>query len=172
MFDTMTVTKAVGAICGAWLVLLLGGWAAEELYHVGGHGKHAEQAYSIDTGEEDAGAEVEEVAEVDFATVYAAASAADGEGLWRACRSCHALEAGANGTGPYLHGVVGRAKAAASGYGYSEAMASQEGDWTPENLSAFLEDPRGYTPGTKMSYNGMRDVEDRAAIIAYLATFN
>ncbi|MEL6642941.1 MAG: c-type cytochrome [Pseudomonadota bacterium] len=171
MFDTMTLTKAVGAICGAWLVLLLGGWAAEELYHAGSHGKHGEQAYAIDTGAEEGGAE-EEVVEVDFSTVYASASAEDGEGLWRACRACHALEPGVNGTGPYLHGVVGRAKAAASGYSYSDGMAAQEGEWTPDNLQAFLENPREYTPGTKMSYNGMRDIEDRAAIIAYLATFN
>ena len=39
-------------------------------------------------------------------------------------------------------------------------------------LNAFLENPRGYAPGTSMSYNGMRDVEDRANLIAYLATFN
>lgn len=172
MFDTMTLTKVVGSVCAAWLVLLLGGWAGEALYHVGGHGKHAEQAYSIDTGEDEAGGEETEVAEVDFATVFASASAEDGEGLWRACRSCHALEPGVNGTGPYLHGIVGRAKASAQDYSYSDGMAAQEGEWTPDNLQAFLEDPRGYTPGTKMSYNGMRDIEDRAAIIAYLATFN
>ncbi|MEM1064276.1 MAG: c-type cytochrome [Pseudomonadota bacterium] len=171
MFNTMTLTKAVASICAAWLVLLLGSWAGEVLFHVGGHGKHAEQAYSIDTGgDEDAPAE--EVAEVDFATVFASASAADGEGLWRGCRSCHALEAGQNGTGPYLHGVVGRAKGAAQGYEYSDAMASQGGEWSPENLQAFLENPREYTPGTKMAYNGMRDIEDRANLIAYLATFN
>ncbi|MBT8474176.1 MAG: c-type cytochrome [Alphaproteobacteria bacterium] len=171
MFDTMTVTKAVGSICAAFLVLLLGKWAAEGLYHVGGHGKHAEQAYSIDTGEEDHGAE-DVVEEVDFGPIFASASAEDGENLWRACRSCHALEAGKNGTGPYLTGVVGRAKGAAQGYAYSEAMASQEGEWTPENLQLFLENPREYTPGTKMAYNGMRDIEDRANLIAYLATFN
>ncbi|MEM9474312.1 MAG: cytochrome c family protein [Pseudomonadota bacterium] len=172
MFDTMTITKAVGAICGAWLVLLLGSWAAEELYHVGGHGHYGEQAYAIDTGAEEGGGDEVEVAAVDFETVYASADPADGEGLWRACRACHALEAGQNGTGPYLHGVVGRDKGAAQGYSYSDAMATQEGAWTPENLQAFLEDPRGYTPGTKMSYSGMRDIEDRAAMIAYLATFN
>jgi cytochrome c len=48
---------------------------------------------------------------------------------------------------------------------------SLEGDWTPENLSGFLENPRAYAPGTSMAYNGMSDVEDRANLIAYLATF-
>jgi cytochrome c len=44
------------------------------------------------------------------------------------------------------------------------------GAWTPENISSFIESPRAYAPGTKMAYNGMRDVEDRADLIAYLAT--
>jgi cytochrome c len=61
-------------------------------------------------------------------------------------------------------------KHSAEGFGYSDALLSQDGDWTPENLSAFLENPRGYAPGTAMAYNGMSDVEDRANLIAYLAT--
>lgn len=166
MFDTMTLTKIVASICGAWLLLLLGKWGAESLYHVGdGYG---EQAYTIAV--EDDAAEEEEVAEVPFAEIYAAADAGAGERLWRACQACHALEDGKNGTGPHLYAVVGRDKGAVSGYSYSDAMATQEGDWTPENLDGFLASPRDYTPGTKMSYSGLKDVEDRANLIAYLAT--
>lgn len=165
MFDTMTLTKVVAAICGAWLILLLGKWGAEGLYHVGGHG---EQAYVIEV--EDDGGDEEEVVEVAFADVFAAADAGSGERLWRACQACHSLEDGKNGTGPHLYAVVGRDKGAVDGYGYSDAMATQEGDWTPENLEAFLTSPKDYTPGTKMSYSGMRDIEDRANLIAYLAT--
>lgn len=169
MFDTMTMTKTVGAFCGALLIFLLGGWAAETIYHgAGGHGDHAEQAYTIDTGEEDHGEE--EVMEVPFAEVYATASASAGERLWRQCGTCHKLEDGANGTGPYLHHVVGRDKGTAVGYAYSDVLATMDGDWTPENLDGFLESPRNYAPGTKMTYRGMPDVEDRANLIAYLAT--
>lgn len=165
MLDTMTFTKAAGGLFGALLVFLLGSWAAEELYHVEGHG---EQAYVIDTG---AGEEiVEDVEAIDFATVYASAEADKGARLFRQCSACHKLEAGANGTGPYLHGVVGRAKAAVDGFNYSDTLASMGGEWTPENLSGFLESPRNYAPGTSMGYSGMRDVEDRANLIAYLAT--
>ena len=63
-----------------------------------------------------------------------------------------------------------KAKAASEGFNYSDVLASMGGDWTPENLSAFIENPRGYAPGTAMAYNGMRDIEDRANLIAYLAT--
>jgi cytochrome c len=171
MLDTMTVTKAFGALCGALLIFLLGSWFADSLYSVGGHGEDHARGYVIiqdDGGEEEA---AEEVVEVAFADVYATADAAAGERLWRQCQACHALEPGQNGVGPYLHGVVGRAKAAAEGFNFSDALAGMGGEWTPENLSGFLENPRGYAPGTAMAYSGMRDVEDRANLIAYLDTF-
>ena len=170
MFDTMTLTKATASLCGALLVFLMGAWLAESLFNVGGHGSYGEQAYVIDTGAEEGG-EAEAEPEVPFAELYAVADASGGERLFRACAACHQLEAGANGTGPYLYNVVDRDKGTAVGFSYSSAMAEQEGDWTPENLDAFLENPRSYTPGTSMSYNGMRDAEDRANLIAYLATF-
>ena len=73
-----------------------------------------------------------------------------------------------HGVGPSLHGVVGRDIASVEDFSYSGALQDLEGDWTPEALNAFLENPRSYAPGTAMSYGGMRDVEDRAAMIAYL----
>ncbi|MEJ6404462.1 c-type cytochrome [Yoonia sp. 2307UL14-13] len=167
MFDTMTMTKVLGGLCGTFLVYLLGAWVAEEIYHVGGHGDHHEQAYVIEV-ETDEPADGEPVEEVDFSVVMASASAADGEALWRNCRSCHALEAGQHGTGPALYGVVGREVAFYDDFNYSGALAAVAEVWTPENLNGFLENPRGWAPGTAMSYNGMRSVEDRANLIAYL----
>lgn len=169
MFDTMTLTKTVGALCGALLVFLLIGWAGEILYHGGSHGgDHAEQAYVIDTGAEEGGEEVAEAA-VPFAELYAAADAGAGERLFRQCSACHKLD-GTDGTGPHLNGVVDRAKAVVGGYAYSSALAAMASDaWTPENLDAFLANPKGYVPGTKMTYNGMKSPEDRANLIAYLA---
>ncbi len=170
MFDTMTMTKTLGALCGALLVFLLGKWAADSMYGFYGHDKHHAEAYVIDTGSDDADP-VEEAIELAFADVYAAADASAGERLWRQCQACHALEPGRNGTGPYLHGVVNRDKHSAEGYEYSDGLLATTGAWTPENISDFIENPREYAPGTKMAYNGMRDIEDRANLIAYLATF-
>ncbi len=167
MLDTMTMTKAVGAFCAMFLVLLLGKWAAEGIYHVGGHGE-GEQAYVIDTGASEATAEAEP--EVDFATIFASADAGAGEKLWRQCQACHKLD-GSDGTGPHLNGVVGRDKASVAGFGYSEGAVAQQGaQWTPENINGFITNPKAYMPGTKMGYSGMKDAQDRANLIAYLAT--
>lgn len=169
MFDTMTMTKIMGGFCGAFLVYLLGGWAAELIYHSGGgHGDDHAQAYVIEVEGDDHGEATEEAPEVPFEEIYAAASAADGEALWRNCRSCHALEPGQNGTGPSLYGVVGREVASVDGFNYSGSLVAVVQTWTPEALDGFLENPRGYAPGTAMSYNGMRSAEDRADLIAYL----
>lgn len=171
--DTMTITKAGGAFCGALLVLLLGAWAGEGLYHVGteGHGEDHAQGYAIEVPELESATEMAEAEpEIPFEEVYVNASAEEGQRLWRQCASCHQLEDGANATGPYLSGIVDRDKGAAEGYTYSETLATMEGAWTPENLSGFLLDPGDYAPGTKMAYRGMDDVEDRANLIAYLAT--
>lgn len=164
MFDTMTFTKITGSLCGALLILLLGKWAAEELYHSGGHG--GEQSYVIDTGAEE---EAEEAVEVAFADIYATADAGAGERVFRQCGACHKLVAGENGVGPYLHGVVGRDVGTAADFGaYSGALNEVADVWTPENLNSFLENPRGWAPGTSMAYNGLRDIQDRANLIAYL----
>ena len=163
MFDTMTTTKVIGALCGTFLVFLLGAWLAEEVYHMDSHG---EQAYVIEV--ETDSADAEPVEQVDFSVVMASASAADGEGLWRACRSCHSLEAGQHGTGPALYGVVNRPVQAYDDFGYSGALIAVADVWTPENLNHFLESPRNFAPGTAMGYNGMKKIEDRANLIAYL----
>ena len=163
MFDTMTLTKAAAGLFGAWLVLLVGKWIGMEVYHVGGHG---EQAYVIDTGEED----VADEPEVDFGEVLASADAGDGAKVFRKCSGCHAIPAGEVKQGPWLGGVVGRDIASVD-YGFSGALGDLEGDWTPEALNAFLESPAGYAPGTAMKgFKGLPKVEDRADVIAYLTS--
>lgn len=171
MFDTMTMTKTIGAFCGALLIFMLGSWAAESMYSMGGgHGDHAEAAYVIETGADEGhgGGEAETV---DLGAVLAAGDAAKGAKVFSKCSACHKLEKGANATGPYLFGVVGRVVDTAEGFGgYSGALEKVVDVWTPEHLYAFLENPKGYTPGTKMSFAGLKKSADRADLIAYLAT--
>jgi cytochrome c len=171
MFDTMTMTKAIGGICGTFLAFLLGGWVAETIYHSGGggHGDGHDQAYVIPV---EGGEAAEDVpAGPPFEEVFAAADAAAGEGAFRPCSACHKVD-GTDGVGPHLNGVVDRAVGSVGGFGYSGALVAVAETWSPENLNAFLESPKGYAPGTAMNYNGMRKIEDRANLIAYLATLS
>ena len=165
MFDTMTFTKLAGGVCGALLIFLLGKWAAEGIYHMDSHG---EASYVIDTGAEEE--EASDEPEVDFAALMASADVGDGAKVFKKCSSCHKLEVGGAGTGPYLAGIVGRPPASVEGFGYSNALAELETEWTPENLSAFLENPKAYAPGNKMTFPGLKKIDDRASLIAYLAT--
>lgn len=167
MLDTMTFTKILGGFCGALLIFLLGKWVAEEIYAMGGgHGDDHGPAYVIDTG--DSGQETAEVEEgPSFAELYASADIAAGEKVFGKCKACHAVD-GTDKTGPHLDGVVGRAADAVAGFGYSGALSAVVSEWTPEELNAFLENPKGYTPGTSMGFAGLKKIEDRVNVIAYL----
>ncbi|MCH2095386.1 MAG: cytochrome c family protein [Rhodobacteraceae bacterium] len=170
MFDTMTLTKALGGFCGAFLVFLLGKWAAEELYHTGGghgYGDHA-QAYVIEVEEPEA--EEEEAEEVDLVALLASADPEKGAKVFGKCKSCHKLEDGVNGTGPHLYGVVDRAVGSVDGYGYSGALVAVADNWGYDELNGFFENPKKYAPGTKMSFGGLKKQSDRVNLIAYLET--
>ena len=169
MFDTMTLTKILGAGCGALLLFLMGSWAAEELYHRGGgHGEGEHLAgYVIEVESAD---EVEEVEEVNIVELIAAADIGKGEKVFGKCKACHKLEDGANGTGPHLFNTVNRDKGSIEGFGYSTTLAEMEGSWGYEELNAFLTNPKGYVKGTKMSFSGLKKDADRANLIAYLET--
>lgn len=98
-----------------------------------------------------------------------AVSAEDGKKVARKCAACHSFdEGGPNKIGPNLYGVIGQPIAAAEGFKYSNALKEKAGEWTYADLSAFLENPKGWAPGTKMSFAGLKKQEDRAAILAYL----
>src|SRR6056297_2705334 len=168
MFDTMTLTKTAGAFCGALLIFMLGNWAAESIYSMGGgHGEDHAQGYVIDTGEDEAAEEVADAAP-DMAAIFASADASKGERVFNKCKACHVLEDGANGVGPHLYDVVGRDVGAVGDYGYSGALSEVADVWTAEELYAFLENPAGYAPGTSMGFAGLGKSEDRANVIAYL----
>ena len=168
MFDTMTVTKAAAGLFGTFLVLLLAKWGGDILYHShGGHGD-AQAAYIIETESSGESANAEEVV---FADLLAAADPEKGARVFRKCTACHKLEDGANGTGPYLYGIVDRPVASAKGFtGYSAAMQAHGGNWTPEALDAFVERPNAYISGTSMSFAGLKKPQERADLIAYLQT--
>ena len=168
MLDTMTATKVVGAGCGALLVLLLSNWVSESLYHVESHGRPvAEMMAAASVGADDA----EEVEEVDFAVLLAEADTNKGSKVFAKCKACHIVDEPKNGAGPHLVGIVGRTIASLEDFRYSGPMSELEGEWTAESISAFIENPRKFLPGTKMTFVGLKKPKDRADVVSYLLSF-
>jgi cytochrome c len=90
----------------------------------------------------------------------------------RQCSACHQIGEGAqNRVGPRLNGLFGRRAGSLDDFDYSKAMARMGSDgltWTFETLDAYVENPRALVSGTRMAYRGLKDVEARAALLAYL----
>ena len=91
-----------------------------------------------------------------------------GEKLFDECRACHAVERGAEGIGPDLHGVFGRRAGALEAFRYSPALKRSAITWTPQALDAYIADPQKAVPANRMPYAGMPDARDRADLISYL----
>ena len=96
-----------------------------------------------------------------------------GQRVFRQCSACHKVGDGArNGTGPVLTGIVGAPVGKVEGFRYSKPMADAGAGgmvWDEATLGAYLANPRGFMPGNRMAFNGLKKDEDIKAVIAYLA---
>jgi cytochrome c len=84
------------------------------------------------------------------------------------CGICHTLQPGQNRLGPSLAGIIGRKAGTVAGFDYSEANNNSNVVWDEVQLDQYLSNPKQFMPGTKMIYPGMKDAEQRKALIAYL----
>jgi cytochrome c len=93
----------------------------------------------------------------------------NGRQVFARCRSCHTIsDGGPDMTGPNLHGVFGRGAGEKAGFNYSKALREADFGWDPQALDQWLQNPRTFLPGNKMSFAGIPDAEDRRDVIAYL----
>lgn len=170
MMDSFELNKIAGAILGTFLLVLGLQSVAGILYHSEKPEKPGFEIEVADAGDgEAAEAGTEEAAAVPLATLLASASADAGQSQAKKCAACHTFEEGGpNKIGPHLYDVVGRAKASVADFAYSDAMKAKGGDWTYEDLAAFIADPKGFVPGTKMAFAGVKNDGQRADLIAYL----
>jgi cytochrome c len=108
----------------------------------------------------------------EFAGLPAPYNTADftvGKRVFKQCSSCHLLEEDAGHlVGPNLHGLFGRTAGGVEDFTYSKALQEADFEWTPEQVDAWLQDPRGFLKGNRMSFSGVRKEKDRLAVVAYL----
>src|SRR5262249_59305414 len=96
-----------------------------------------------------------------------------GANLGGQCKSCHTLEEGEpNRIGPNLHDVFGRPSASHAGFDYSDAMKAHNVTWSYLTLNEFLTSPGTVVRGTKMTFAGLHQANDRVAVIAYLRSIS
>ena len=150
--------------------VLAGGIAALGLTIASGmyfhRGEVEKPGYAIQGAEADgAGA----AAAVPIGNMMATADMSKGETIFKKCVACHTIaQGGANGIGPNLWGTVGKPLASHAGFAYSDALKSKGGTWTFEALNEWLSNPKKYAPGNKMTFAGLGNPEERAAVLLYL----
>ncbi|MEO6579596.1 MAG: cytochrome c family protein [Sphingomicrobium sp.] len=148
-------------------IVSLGAWIVTgEIYH----GEEVEKGGYALPGADEGGAAGEAAKPVEF--YLAQADVAKGEQVFKKCAACHVSAAGgANGIGPNLWGVLGEPIGkGAGGYAFSAALSGVGGNWDWKSLDHWLASPRAMAPGTKMTFAGLGDPQDRANVIAFLNT--
>jgi cytochrome c len=108
-------------------------------------------------------------AEQPIEVYLAKADPAHGQQVFNKCMACHnADKGGANQLGPNLWDVIGEPIGQGKGFAFSDALAKKGGTWTWDNLSQWLTSPRAFAPGTKMTFAGLSNPQDRADVEAFL----
>jgi len=171
MIDSWTFNKIAGAVLGTALVV----FGLSELSGVI-YATHAPEkpGFAVEVAEaETGGGEAPATEEKPLSELLASADVAKGEAAHKKCLACHDFtNGGPNKTGPNLWGVVDRPIASHEGFAYSDALKAHANDkWTYEHLFSFLNNPKGFAPGTKMVL-AVKSPTERANLLAYLRTLS
>ena len=169
MPNKMTLYAVISAFWLAFLAILgvnlIGGFIMPHEEEI------ATTGYPVEVPEEEVATASSEPEEPPSALPLIASASADaGARGFRKCQSCHTIDAGgASGIGPNLHNVVGQTIAAVASFGsYSDSLREIGGAWTYEQLDNYLEDPKRLAPSGTMNFNGLKRVDERAAVIKFL----
>jgi cytochrome c len=161
---SLEANKIAAAILVGGMLTLSTGLVANMIY--GGHEGAEEHA----GGEAAPAAPAAKPAPVEpISGLLASADVAKGQEIGKKCLACHTFGKGeANKVGPNLYGVVGGPTAHKEDFNYDDAVKNLKTTWTYENISHFIANPKGFAPGTKMSFPGLPKAQDRADVIAFL----
>jgi len=94
--------------------------------------------------------------------------AAKGKRIFNKCKTCHSLDQKKNKIGPHLVGIIGRKAGSVENFKYSSAMKKANIVWDEKTLNAYLEKPKKFMPGNKMTFAGLNKESQRKDVIAYI----
>ena len=154
------------------VILVLGiNKIADSIFYVEKLEKSAYQVASVTTAVDTttAGTNSENSESTNIMTLFASTSASEGEKVFKKCTACHSIDqGGSNKIGPALWGVLGRQAGSILNYKYSKGMVAHGKTWSFEEMNGFLIKPKDWIKGTKMSFVGLKNAKDRAAVILYM----
>lgn len=173
--DQFELTKIAGAaICA--LLLIFGPKTIIDIRQAEHGGTHKAAGYALPVAKAGAAAGATTAAPADagfsvakVTEALAKANVENGKDIFKKCSSCHSADKGGKALqGPNLWGIVGRAKGAVTGFGYSEALKAKGGEWSYDHLAQFVNNPKGFLAGTKMVFAGLNAPADVADLLGYL----
>jgi len=165
------MNKIIVSIVLAIILILVINKITDVIFYVEKPEKSAYQVASITTDASTTSVETSSSSSKsgDIMALFVSTSAAEGAKVFKKCAACHSItEGGANKIGPALWGVLGRSAGSIPDYKYSKAMVAHGKNWSFEEMNGFLIKPKDWIKGTKMSFAGLKNAKERAAVILYM----